>query len=152
MRNQLDGVKNDLAKGKAEWSREKKRTVMEHETTLEERVKELEFERETEVKAAKDRTEKLWRKKLDDRELALEERLRELDAEMSQVRDKHQDDLRRERERTELRVKESVWAEVRNEVADQLSNEFAQEMSLAKEFHKTELDELKRQLEESSRL
>ena len=89
LRNQLDGVKNDLAKGKAEWSREKKRTVMEHETTLEERVKELEFERETEVKAAKDRTEKLWRKKLDDRELVLEERLRDLDAEMSQIRDKH---------------------------------------------------------------
>ena len=31
LRNQLDSVKNDLAKAKAEWAREKKRLVMEHE-------------------------------------------------------------------------------------------------------------------------
>ena len=89
LRNQLDGVKNDLAKGKAEWAREKKRMLMEHESALEEKVKELEFERDTEAKAAKDRTEKLWRKKLDEREATLEERLRDLDSEMTQLREKH---------------------------------------------------------------
>lgn len=144
LRNQLDGVKNELAKGKAEWSREKKRMLMEHETTLDERVKELEFERDTESKAAKDRSEKLWRKKLDDREAALEERLHELDTEMAQIREKHQEDLRRERERTELRVKEGVRADVHNEVADHLASEFAQEMQKTRELHKSELDELKR--------
>ena len=56
---------------------------MDHETQLEERVKELEFERETEIKATKERTEKLWKKKFDDRETILEERLRDLDTEMT---------------------------------------------------------------------
>ena len=83
LRNQLDGVKNELAKGKAEWVREKKRMVMEHETAIDERVKELEFERDTESKAAKDRIEKVWRKKLEDREASLEERMQEMDAEMT---------------------------------------------------------------------
>ena len=34
LRNQLDGVKNDLAKAKAEWAREKKRLQTEHESTI----------------------------------------------------------------------------------------------------------------------
>ena len=34
LRNQLDGVKNELAKAKADWAREKKRLQSEHESTL----------------------------------------------------------------------------------------------------------------------
>ena len=34
LRNQLDGVKNELAKAKADWAREKKRLQNEHESTL----------------------------------------------------------------------------------------------------------------------
>lgn len=97
---------------------------MDQETHLEERIKEMEFERETEIKATKERTEKLWKKKFDDRETILEERLRDLDAEMTQLRDKHHDDLKRERERAEVRIRDGIRVEVRNEVADELSAQF----------------------------
>lgn len=89
LRNQLDTVKNDLAKAKAEWVREKKRLVMDHEAVLEERQKENEMDKDADVKAMKERTEKLWKKKFEEREKALEERLRDLDDEMSQIRVKH---------------------------------------------------------------
>jgi len=36
--------------------------------------------------------------------------------------------LRKERERTELRIREGVRAEVRNEVADELTVEYASEI------------------------
>lgn len=144
LRNQLDSVKNDLAKTKAEWARERKRLVMDHESAVEEKAKETEFEREAEVKAVKERTEKLWKKKFDDREAALEERLRELDAEMTQVRDKHADDLRREKERTEMRVRESARVEIRNEIADELTSQFTNEMQKMRQLHQKEIDELRR--------
>ena len=69
----------------------------------------------------KEKTEKLWKKKFDEREAVLEERLKELDAEMTQVREKHAEDLRREKERTEIRVRESMRVELRNEIADELT-------------------------------
>ena len=37
LRNQLDTVKNEMAKAKAEWTREKKRLVMEHDSSVEDR-------------------------------------------------------------------------------------------------------------------
>ena len=89
LRNQLDSVKNDLAKQKAEWTREKKRLIMDHENVLEEKTKEAELERETESKQVKERIEKTWKKRFDDREATLEERLRDLDSEMNAIRAKH---------------------------------------------------------------
>ena len=76
-------MKNDLAKGKAEWTREKKRLVMDQETAIEDKAKEDEIDREAEAKAAKERVEKIWKKKFDDRETVLEERLKDLDQEMT---------------------------------------------------------------------
>ena len=151
LRNQLDTVKNDLAEGKADWTREKKRLVMDHETAVEERQKEGEFERDAEVKAAKERIEKLWKKKFEEREAVLEERLKELDTEMTQIRDKHAEDLRRERDRTEIRIRENVRVEIRNELADQMTAEFAVEMQKARDAHEAECDDLRRQLQEVTR-
>ena len=118
LRNQLDSVKNDTAKAKAEWTREKKRMLMDHDTLVEDKIKESELERDTEIKANKERIDKVWKKKFDDREATLEERLKELDAEMTTIRERHEADLKRERERTEIRIRESVRAEVRGEIAD----------------------------------
>ena len=56
---------------------------MDHDTTIEDKLKEGELEREAEVKAAKEQTEKLWKKKFTEREAVLEERLKDLDAEMT---------------------------------------------------------------------
>ena len=135
LRNQLDTVKNELAKGKAEWAREKKRMQMEHETAVEDKLKEGEFDRDAEIKAAKEQIERTWKKKFADREAVLEERLKDLDAEMTQVRDKHAEDLKRERERVEVRIRETIRADIRNEIADQLTSEFASEMQKANEIH-----------------
>jgi hypothetical protein len=35
LRNQIDSVKNELAKAKADWQRERKKLVQEHETSVE---------------------------------------------------------------------------------------------------------------------
>ena len=119
--------------------REKKRLVMEHETAIEEKQKESELEKEAEVKIVKERTEKLWKKKLEDREIVLEQRLNELDTEVSQIREKHQDDLRRERERTEIRIRENIRAEVKNELVEDMAAEFKVEMQRAQQIHKNEI-------------
>lgn len=113
LRNQLDTVKNDLAKAKAEWARDKKRLVMDHENAIEEKQKDSEMDRDTEVKAVKERTEKLWKKKFEEREAVLEERLKDLDDEMTQIRAKHQEEIKRERERAELRMRDNIRVEVR---------------------------------------
>ena len=151
LRNQLDTVKNEMAKAKADWAREKKRLVMDHDSSVDDRQKEGEFEREAEIKAVKERTEKLWKKKFDEREATLEERLRELDTEMTQVRDKHAEDLRREKERTETRVRESARIELRKEIADELTAEFATELQKARTLYETECQDLRRQLAELER-
>lgn len=57
--------------------------MMDHENILEEKQKDSELDRDTEVKAAKERAEKMWKKKFDDREAVLEERLKDLDEEMT---------------------------------------------------------------------
>lgn len=102
--------------------------LMDHDTLVEDKIKESELERDTEIKANKERIDKVWKKKFDDREATLEERLKELDAEMTTIRERHEADLKRERERTEIRIRESVRAEVRGEIADQLTSDFTKEM------------------------
>ena len=71
---------------------------------------------------------------------------------MNQIRDKHAEDLKRERERTELRVKETARIEIRNDIANEMTLDFSQEMQKTKENHIAEVQELKRQLEEISHL
>ena len=83
----------------------------------------------------KEQIERTWKKKFADREAVLEERLKDLDAEMTQVRDKHAEDLKRERERVEVRIRETIRADIRNEIADQLTSEFASEMQKSNEIH-----------------
>ena len=61
--------------------------------------------------------------------------IKDLDSEMTQVRDKHAEDLKRERERVEVRIRETIRADIRNEIADQLTSEFASEMQKANEIH-----------------
>ena len=58
LRNQLDGVKNELAKAKADWTREKKRLQNEHESTLNSSQRENEVEKEAELRAQKEKLEK----------------------------------------------------------------------------------------------
>ena len=86
LRNQLDNVKNEFAKAKADWARDRKRLVSDHENNLNSQKKEAEIEREAELRAHKEKIEKQWRKKLDDREKALEERIGEIDIEMNDMR------------------------------------------------------------------
>ena len=50
LRNQLDAVKNELAKARADWTREKKRMTMDHETAVEDRQKEDELAKDAEIK------------------------------------------------------------------------------------------------------
>ena len=68
LRNQLDAVKNEAAKSKADWEREKKRIARDHENHFAQVESEWTSIKDTELRQAKEKTEKLWRKKLDDRE------------------------------------------------------------------------------------
>ena len=51
MRNQVDNAKNDLAKAKADWEREKKKQTNDHQTEIEQLKRELEEKEDTEIKA-----------------------------------------------------------------------------------------------------
>lgn len=56
---------------------------MDHETAVEDKLKEGELERDVEIKSAKEQTDKIWKKKFSERETVLEERLKDLDVEMT---------------------------------------------------------------------
>jgi spore coat polysaccharide biosynthesis protein SpsF (cytidylyltransferase family) len=73
MRNQNDSIKNENLKAKAEWQRDRKKLVNDHEEELSSQQKDLEMARDSEVRAARDKTEKSWRKRMDDREKDFEQ-------------------------------------------------------------------------------
>ena len=66
------------------------------------------MEKEAELRAQKEKMEKLWRTKLDDREKVLQERIGESDREISEIRTRHEEDIKLERERTENRLRENI--------------------------------------------
>ena len=141
-------MKNEFAKAKADWARDRKRLVSDHENTLGSHQKESEIEREAELRAQKEKIEKQWRKKSDDREKVLEERLNEIDKEMNDMRQRHSEDIKLERERTENRVKENIRQELKAELTQEMQSEFEAELLKTQSLHKAELQEIKRQYEE----
>ena len=144
LRNQLDSVKNEFAKAKADWARDRKRIVSDHESALSSLQKESEIEKEAELRAQKEKIEKQWRKKLDDREKALEERISEVDTEMNNMRQRHNEDIRFEKERTENRVRENIRQELRTELTQEMQSEFEAELLKTQNLHKAELHDIKR--------
>jgi len=75
LRNQIDLSKNEFAKAKAEWQRERKKLVSDHEEALQSQQQEAEHARDNELKLTKERIEKLWKKRLEERESSLEEQI-----------------------------------------------------------------------------
>ena len=89
--------------------------------------------------------EKVWRKKLDDREKVLQERIGECDKEISEMRVRHEEDIKLERDRTENRLRENLKSQLRTELSQEMQLEFDSELAKTHELHKQELEEIKRQ-------
>lgn len=68
MKNNVDAVKNDFARAKAEWERERKKLTGEREEDSIKLREQLELEMGKEIKEAKERNDKLLKKKLQDKE------------------------------------------------------------------------------------
>lgn len=97
MRNQLDTVRNELAKAKAEWQRERKKIMNEHEEALSAQQRDTDLNKDSDVRATRDKVEKVWRKRLDEQAKDFEYRNQQLESEMDEVREKHRDELSKER-------------------------------------------------------
>ena len=68
MKNNVDAVKNDQIKTKCDWDREKKKLISEHETQIEDLKNQLEDDQMSEVRQAKDKADKAFKKKLQEKE------------------------------------------------------------------------------------
>ena len=68
MKNNVDAVKNDFARAKAEWERERKKLTGERDEDSIKLREQLELEMGKEIKEAKERNDKLLKKKLQDKE------------------------------------------------------------------------------------
>ena len=68
MKNQIDAVKNDMAREKANWEREKKKLAQEHENELTQVKNQLEDDNMEEVKNQKEKADKQFKKRLSEKE------------------------------------------------------------------------------------
>lgn len=64
MNNSLDAVKNDTARAKCDWDREKKKLIQEHENQMNQLRNELEDENMEELRASKEKADKQFKKRL----------------------------------------------------------------------------------------
>lgn len=67
---------------------------------------------------------------------------------MDEVREKHRDELARERQRLEARFKETALTDLRREVTDEIETELRVELVEAQKFHDDEVQILKEKYEE----
>lgn len=61
MRNQIDTIKNESARTRAEWEREKKKLINDKQNEIEELKRNLDDEKETELKKLRDKLEKKFK-------------------------------------------------------------------------------------------
>jgi hypothetical protein len=75
MRNSIDTVKNDMARQKCEFEREKKKIQNDHENIFACQRREIEEERDSEIRSQNTKNEKFWKKKSDDREKEIKRKI-----------------------------------------------------------------------------
>ena len=78
LRNQIDAVKNEMARAKAEWERERKKLILEHDSALANLKNELEDQGLDELRDVKDKAEKASRKRLADKDAHWQQKIDEL--------------------------------------------------------------------------
>ena len=89
-----------------------------HEEVVCAQQRDTDMDKDGEVRAVRDKVEKVWRKRLDEQMKDSEQRNQVLENEMDEVREKHRDELARERQRLEARFKETALTDLRREVTD----------------------------------
>ena len=67
---------------------------------------------------------------------------------MGEMRARHDEDIKLERERTENRLRENIRSQLRTELSQEMQQEFEAELAKTQELHKTELEEIRRQYDE----
>ena len=64
MKNQVDAAKNDMARAKCDWDREKKKLIQEHESQMNQLRNQLEDENMEELRESKEKADKQFKKRL----------------------------------------------------------------------------------------
>eukprot|EP00347_Sterkiella_histriomuscorum_P011245 403373188 len=146
-RNQVDSVKNDMVKQKAEFEREKKKLIQEHESGIEQMKREFEEVVEKEIKITKEKQEKVMKRKLDEKQSENVQKLEEMENEIALIRNSHQIEIKKEKERLELRLRDQLRADLRLELHDELELEFQEQLDRIRTQQQLELDKLKSKYE-----
>jgi len=70
-----------------------------------------------EQKQTKEKNEKLFKKRLQDKEALWQEKFSEIEAEISMLTEAHREELKLEREKIETRLREQLKVQIKNEVS-----------------------------------
>ena len=84
-----------MVRGKSDWEREKKKLQIEHEK----KVGQIEEDFQEEMRTTKEKIERTWKKKVQDKDGQWEGKFDELEQEMNLLRETHRHELKAERQR-----------------------------------------------------
>jgi len=146
MKNQVDAVKNDMARAKCDWDREKKKLIQEHENQMNQLRNQLEDESMEELRASKEKADKQFKKRLQDKESLWQAKFEEIEKEITDLNEAHRIEIKSERERIETRVREQVRAQLRVEIGNELEEDFSQQIQGIESRYREEIEKLQRDL------
>ena len=100
----MDGVKNDMARVKCDWDREKKKLNAEHQNELNMLRGQMEDDAQEEMRLAKEKADKQFKKRLQDKENLWQAKFEEIEQEIADLNEAHRVEIKNEKERWEARL------------------------------------------------
>ena len=104
--NATESLKNEIAKNKAEWDRERKKLGMEWESKMNLLRQELEEEGMEELKASKEKADRQFKKRLQDKENLWQSKFEDIEQEIEELNDAHRQEIKMEKTKIEARLRE----------------------------------------------
>jgi hypothetical protein len=122
-RNQVDSVKNEMARAKAEWARDKKKMGIEYQESLSVAQRDADVQKDSDIVSAREKVDKSWRKRLEEREKDFDKQITQLEEEDRESRERHREDLEKQRLRIEATLTEKIKANLRVEVTYEIEDQ-----------------------------
>ena len=98
----MDGVKNDMARAKCDWDREKKKLNAEHQNELNMLRGQMEDDAQEELRLAKEKADKQFKKRLQDKENLWQAKFEEIEQEIADLNEAHRVEIKNEKERLDV--------------------------------------------------
>lgn len=136
-------MKNELARARADFERDRKKQALDSQCQLELALREAEDRADIEMKQAREKLERAHKKRLEDRDREWQSKLEAADRELEVVREAHAEELRREKTRAEARVRDQVRADVKQELHVVLDEEYRHQFEMLESKHQQELERLR---------